>query len=184
VSELPRVTDILQAVGLGPDLEAVPADVLLSARDRGTAVHQAIEAMVYGYFDPSTFPPEYAGYLDGFRAFLKDSGYEAKYAEIEVRHEPWRYRGHPDNIGFMPAQRGPQRALIDFKSGGAAGVDYQLAGYALAWNHEHLTEPIHTALAVSLRRNGTYRVREIDLGEAGPIWLAAVTVYHAQRRKI
>lgn len=178
MSDLPRVTEILAAVNLAPDLSAVPEDVLEIARDRGTAVHQAIEGMVYGYFDPSSFPEEYLPYLDAYRRFLKDSGYEPKYAEIEVRNEVWGYRGHPDSIGFL----GANRVVVDFKSGMAKRVQYQLAGYAHGWNHEHPTEPILSALAVQLRRDGSYRVTEADLGEATPVWLAAVTVHAAQGR--
>jgi hypothetical protein len=174
----PRVTEILKACGLGSDLSMVPDDVLTAAQDRGKAVHEAVELMTYGGFDPSTFPPEHEGYLAAWRAFLKDSGYEPKYAEIEVRSERWRFRGHPDNVGFLNMRR----TLIDLKSGTFDRVDLQLAGYVHAWNEERPAEPVEAALAVQLRRDGSYRVTEADLGAATPIFLAAVLVHRAQQR--
>lgn len=178
MSDLPRVTEILAAVNLGPDLSDVPDDVLELGRERGRVVHEAIEALTYGYFDPSTFPPEYEPYLDAYRNFLKDSGFEPKYSEIEIRSERWGYRGHPDLIGFI----GTQRVLIDAKSGMAKRVQYQLAGYRIAFNEERPQEPIVSALSLQLRRDRTYRAREHDMTEAEPVFQAAVIVHGAQRR--
>jgi hypothetical protein len=178
VSDLPRVTEILAAVNLGPDLSDVPEDVLAFAQQRGRVVHQAIEQMVYACFDPSTFPEESQPYLDAYGYFLQDSGFEPKYSEIEIRSERWRYRGHPDLIGFL----GQQRVVIDAKSGMAKRVEYQLAGYRIAWNEERPTEPIHSAMSLQLRRDGSYRMTEHDMTEAEPVFCAAATVFHAQRR--
>lgn len=175
---LPRVTEILGAVNLAPDLSDVPEDTLLLGRERGRIVHQAIEALTYGYFEPDSFPEEYLPYLDAYRTFLKDSGFEPKYSEIEIRSDRWRYRGHPDLIGFL----GPQRVLIDAKSGIAKRVQYQLAGYRIAFNEERPREPISSALSLQLRRDRTYRVREHDMTEAEPVFQSAVIVYNAQRR--
>lgn len=172
---LPRVTHILDAVGLGPDLSMVAADVLAAAMKRGTAVHEAIEALSYGYFEGCD--PAITGYVDAYRTFVAESGYRVIAAEVEVTHPAWRYRGHPDSVGWI----GSNRAVLDFKTGVSDGVAYQLVGYAEAWNAEHPTELITAAACVELRENGTYRVTEVDLGAAKPVWFAAVTVYHAQK---
>ncbi len=176
-SDFPRVTHILNAVGLGPDLSMVPADVLTAAMARGTAVHQAIEALAYGYFEGCD--PEIAGYVDAYKKFVAESGAEHIASEFEVVHPAWRYVGHPDGLYWI----GKNRTLVDFKSGVTDGVEYQLAAYVEAWNHEHPTEPITAAACVELRENGTYRFREIEIEAAKPVWLAAVTVFHARERR-
>lgn len=176
--DLPRVTEILSAVNLAPDLDDVPPEVLEIGRARGRRVHEAIEALTYGYFDPRQLEPDDEPYLDAWRNFLADSKYQPRYAEVEIKSLRWRYRGHPDNIGFI----GAKRVLIDAKSGIATRVEFQLAGYVEAWNEERPTEPIHSALSVQLRRDRTYRLREHDMGEAVPVFQAAAIVYHAQRR--
>lgn len=176
MSDLPRVTRILQAVGLGPDLSAVPVDVLEAARDRGVRIHEAVEALVYGYLDDLTIDAETEPYVDAYKKFVADSGYEAQYAEIEVRHEAWRYRGHPDNVGWILGKR----ILIDLKSGGAERVQYQLAGYKAAWDAQRPTEPVDSIAAVLLRRDRSYRFIEYVYDDAAPIFFAAATVFHAR----
>lgn len=174
VATLPRVTAVLEALGLGPDLSMVPPAVLELARQRGTAVHRAIEAITYGYLDG--VDPAIAGYLDAYRRFVAESGYQPQYAEVEVRHDVWRYVGHPDSIGFL----GVHRVLLDFKTGDATGVEYQLAAYVMAWNHERPHERITAAGVVELRADGSYRYREVELDAALQVWQAAVIVYHAR----
>lgn len=179
MTDLPRVTAILQSVGLGPDLSRIPEDVLETARDRGTAVHAAIEAITYGYHDAESVPPAIAPYLDAYQKFVAESGFEAKYAEIEVTHPTWRYRGHPDLVGFLLGRR----VILDAKTGGAEGVEYQLAGYRMAWNAERPTEPVDAIASLLLRRNGTYRLVEHSAAEAEPVFLAAATVFYALKRR-
>lgn len=176
MTDLPRVTRILQAVGLGPDLSMVPEDVLEAARDRGVRIHEAIEALCYGYLDDLELDAETLPYIGAFKKFVVDAGYKAEYAEIEVINEAWRYRGHPDNIGWILGKR----VLLDVKSGGAQGVEYQLAGYKAAWDAQHPTAPIDSIAALLLRRDGSYRFIEYAYDEAAPVFFAAATVFHAR----
>lgn len=176
-STLPRVTHILDAMGLGGDFSRVPPDVLEKARLRGSAVHSAIEAMVYGYFeecDAAIMP-----YLDAYNRFLAESKFVPTAAEFEVVHPAWRYCGHPDVIGWL----GKARTLLDFKTGATEGMEYQLVAYVEAWNAQHPTETVKSAACVELRDSGTYRFNEVDLTAARPVWFAAVTVYHARQRR-
>jgi len=176
---LPRVTHILQAVGLGPDLSMVPPDVLARAQERGTAVHKLIEAAVYGYLDEADVTLDIAGYLDAFRKFVAESGAQHIVSEFEVRHDVWNYVGHPDGLYWLLKQR----VIIDFKTGVSDGVEYQLVAYIDAWNSEHPTEQVTAGASVDLRDDGSYRFNEIDLNAARPVWYAAVTVFHAQKRR-
>ena len=103
--KLPRVSEILSAVGLGPDLSMVPPDVLAQAQKRGRAVHEAIEACAYGYLDEAMLDPIVLPYLAAYRRFVAESGHEAIGAEIEVVHPEWHYVGHVDRVGWLLAKR-------------------------------------------------------------------------------
>ena len=177
---LPRVTEILADVGLGPDYSAVPPDVLGDAQRRGRAVHEAIEALVYGYLDEAEVAEDVLPRLDAYRRFVKESGYETTHTEIEVVHAAWRYRGHLDTLGGFQGKR----SILDFKNMDAielAPAAYQLAAYRAAWNAEHPTEPVEALAVVQLKSDATYRLHEVSAAEAEPIWYAACMVYHAQK---
>lgn len=177
---LPRVTQILNAVGLGPDFSAVPPEVLEAARVRGRAVHNAIEALVYDFLDESVLAPDVLIRLDAYRRFIKESGYETTHTEIVVEHPVWRYRGHPDTVGWLVRKR----VILDWKNVDAldlAAASFQLAGYRAAWNAEHPTESVEALGVVQLKSDGTYRFHEVSAAEAERVWFAAVTVFHAQK---
>lgn len=177
---LPRVTEILATVGLGPDFSSVPPAVLAAAQKRGTAVHEAIEALAYGYLE--TVDPEIEPYLDAYRRFVKESGHEAVASEVEVIHPAWQYVGHVDRIGWLQGRR----VILDWKSTAALDVPaagLQLAGYRLAWNALHPSETIDTTAAVELHADATYKFREINAAEHEQTFLAAVVVYRARKER-
>ena len=176
---LPRVTEILAATGLGFDPTGISAPVLEAARLRGELVHAGIEALVYGYEAPALTDPIAAPYLDAWRKFLAESGFKAERAEFEVAHPAWRYQGHPAVLGWLLGKR----IILDAKTGDQTGVAYQLAGYRAAWNAEHPTEPVEAIAAVKLNYDGRYRFHEIEVPAAERVWLAAVTVFHAQQEQ-
>ena len=179
---LPRVTAILQDVGLGPDFTGVPAAVLEVARIRGSAVHAAIEGIVYKYLDESALAEDVLPRLDAYRRFVKESGYETIHTEIEVVHEAWRYRGHPDSVGWLVKRR----AILDFKnmdsmdSTAHRAASLQLCAYRAAWNAQHPALPVDALAVVQLLSDGTYRVHEASIAEWEPLWFAAVMVFHAK----
>jgi hypothetical protein len=172
----PRVTTILSAVGLGPDFTLVRPDVVELARDRGSRLHALLEAEHYGYLDEADVTPELAPRLDAYRKFVADSGHEPVLTEFEVRHAAWKFIGHPDRLGWINGHR----CIIDFKSGGTDGAEYQIALYVLAYNHEHPDEPVSVGAILELRDDATYRFTEVDLAAATQVALAAIVVYRAQ----
>ena len=195
---LPRVTEILAAVGLGPDYAEVPPAILLRAASRGTAVHEAIGEHLAGTLwgvDAQIQPR-----LDAFQRFLSDSGYAPietpeEFRNPEFPHEstlvhPYGFTGHidPGGIGWLHGVR----ALVDWKTTVrlSASLAYQLAGYRLLWRHVRPAERIEISLAVQLRADGGYRVWDpekerpyILAADAEAVFLAALTVYRAQRRR-
>jgi hypothetical protein len=173
---LPRVTEILRVVGLGPTFIGVDESVLEAARARGSAAHAAIEADHYGY--GAEVAPEIAPYLDAYRKFVAESGHEAVASERAIIHPTWQYVGHIDRVGWLIQKR----CLLDWKM--VESVDlvcagYQLAGYRLAWNAQHPTEPVDLTAVVQFRKDGTYRFHDVNAAEHEPVFLAAVTVYRA-----
>jgi hypothetical protein len=186
---MPRVTQVLQACGLGPDLSAIAPAVLERALKRGSFVHQAIEDDAYGLLDEAALSDEVRAYLASYRAFLVDTGHRPIVSEVEVRHPVWHYAGKLDRVGWQ----GPARVLVDWKTGWdpdlfAAAI--QTAAYEAAWEAQHPTEPISRRLVVRLTPEG-YRIYDMEeLGEdypgASEAWLifqAAMVLYRARERK-
>lgn len=174
---LPRVSEILEAVGLGPDLSRVPTEVLAAAQARGTEVHRLIEAEVYGYLDPDEVAPSVAGYLNAWRRFVTEANFQPIKAEFEVTSRSWGYIGHPDVMGWINGRR----CIPDCKTGETDGAEYQVSAYVLAHNEEHPTARVEVGAVLQLRDSGTYRFVEIDLQAATQVWLAALVVYQAQK---
>lgn len=180
---LPSVTQILAACHLGPDLSSIAPAVLERARRRGTALHEAIEALTYGYLDRGALDEEIKGYLAGYERFQADSGYKPVVSEVEVVSTKWGYVGHADGVGWI----GPERTMPDWKSVAVLDVDsvsYQLAAYKLAWEEQHPKEPIKRLYGIQFRPDGTHRMHEVTtVAEATQVFQAAVLVYRARMRR-
>jgi hypothetical protein len=74
---LPSVTQILQASGI-IDFSKIPQPILLAARDRGTAVHQAAHYYNEQDLDVEAFErdfPEYWPYLSAWITFRREAGF-------------------------------------------------------------------------------------------------------------
>jgi len=103
----PSVTEILQAVGLAPDLSMVKPEVLAWASARGTALHRAIELHAKGTLDANSLHEEIKGALAGYLKFVQDSGHEAVASELElVDDKRWGIMGHPDRVGTIKSVEG------------------------------------------------------------------------------
>lgn len=179
-SAYPRVSEILDAAGLGPDYSHVPNDGRLErAAQRGTDNHALVAAHHYGYLDEGqTAPPAYL-------AFLEESGHEPIISEFEVVSERWQYVGHPDRVGWLSGRRG----LFDWKfieSLAVVPVRRQLAGYKIAWDEQRPDEPIAFCAAVQFLSTGRPKLHEFttdEMATATNEFLAAVVCYHARGRK-
>lgn len=178
-STYPRVSQILQAAGLGPDFSGVPARILESASARGTSGHALIAAHRYGYLDPGEVAPP------AYLAFLEESGWTPEVCEFEVVSSRWRFVGHPDCRGWMAARRG----LLDWKftdSLDVVPVQRQLAGYRLAWQEQHPDQPIAFCAAVQFLSTGRPKFHEFtkdEMDQATNEFQAACVCYYARRRK-
>lgn len=179
----PRVTTILDAVGLGPCFDGARAGDLEAALLRGQAFDRLVEAHHYGYEEEVA--PEVAPYYEAYLKFVADTGHTPIKSQFTVRSARWRYEGHPDRLGWLQGFR----CIPDWKC--VATVQKwptmrQLAAYRLAWNEEHPGEPVALVCAVQFRPDATYRIHEFtkdDLARAESEFLAAVTVWHAKERR-
>ncbi len=177
----PHVSTILMACGLGPDLSHVPERFLEPARERGSSLHEAIEADHYGLdLEPSL---EAAPFFSAYRKFRAETDHEPIVSEFRVEHALWRYIGRLDRVGWQTWPKlGRRRTLYDWKSGDTLDlkpVARQLAAYRMAWNHMRPAEPIEVLAAVQFRSDGTYRLHRIEDPRAEEVFLAATVVYRA-----
>lgn len=126
---VPSVTTILKPLN---DFGFVRGDVLEYARDRGSAVHEAIELLAADDLDEDSLDPVILPYLDGYRRFLADTGFVALASEQMVYHSKFGYAGTFDTIGIL----NKQRAVIDYKTGASLPISVgpQLAAYQNAYN--------------------------------------------------
>jgi len=74
---LPAVTRVLQRAGL-VDFSSIPTSILLAARDRGNAVHQAVHYFNEDALDVDDFQrtfPDYWPYVSAWITFRRESGF-------------------------------------------------------------------------------------------------------------
>lgn len=179
----PSVTEILQAVGLAPDLSMVKPDILAWAQARGTALHKAIELHTKGTLDLESLHPEIVGALKAYLDFVHDSGHEAHASELELVHPTWGFMGHPDRVGTLAKLT--DLVLIDWKMTASFSTNYvrhQLAGYRILWNAVHPEMPVNKVFGLHLKKDGKYALHDVTDPEAEQAFLAAVLIHRAQRR--
>lgn len=180
----PSVTEVLDAVGLGVNLNGVPAEIRDAAMARGRAVHTVLEWILTGVpFDPATMAESIRPYVQAAEAFLAESGFDAVAVEKELLHPTWKFLGHPDWIGYCRKWPGEPLCLIDLKTG-EADLDtakYQLAGYALLWAAQVGAPTLRKTAIVEAHDDGSYRVLPVDAKRAEQTVLASLVVYRARR---
>lgn len=180
--DLPRVTSVLSAVGLAPDLSGIDPAVLERARERGSRLHELIEAEHYGYLSDMEIEPAVQPYFDAFRLFRTATSFKPIVCEVEVQSERWGYVGHADCVGWY----GSTRTILDWKATATLDkqyVSYQLAAYRLAWREMHPKEPAENCVAVQFRPDATFRLHKVVDPMAEQVFLAALIVYRARAER-
>jgi hypothetical protein len=188
---LPRVTDILKAVGLG--YRDDPGELYSAAREeamqRGKALHRVIE----WYDAGKAMKPLHEEIEGGFGAYLKfrqEHEHIIWATECELTH-PDGWCGHLDRVGLLDGEP----TVIDWKhpktkltTQAIRIANWQTAAYKVLWE-AHVEalgcgdDPPVTRKVVELRRDGTYDVHPMsDEEDPEGVFLAAVKVYKAQTR--
>lgn len=152
-----RVTEILQRAGLingsGFFDEA--------SRDRGSAVHLALEYDDQNDLDEASIAPEYVGYVQAYRRFKVETGFIPELIEHEVKYPRENYIGHLDRYGMLR----DWPAVVDIKTNKQGVVSdwvrYQLVAYAFALNPDRYLHRV----AVALRPDGKYKCRVFSIDE-------------------
>ena len=111
---IPHVSLILAATGISPDWRKVDPIVLERKRLLGTALHKCLHFLQENDLDESSVDPDVVPYLEGYKLFVKDTGFVAQ--QVEVRRWPeingMPYGGTLDVVGML----WHEPALVDFKS--------------------------------------------------------------------
>ncbi len=179
---IPGITAVLKRVGLIDD-----RFYSVEARDRGTAVHAAIEYLQDGDLERSSLAPLLVPYVEAWERFRDEMGWEPiERPELLVGSETLRFATRIDGVGRL---RGDNRIAVgNWKTGGPERWhSLQSAGEAMAY-----AETIGRATSLALRRfalylrdDGTYRFHEHRLAESfrdTDDFRAAVRIYHVQER--
>lgn len=184
LGQIPSVTEILEAMKLGPNYNGVPAARLERKRLFGQALHRAIQYDVEGALDEATLHPDIIGGFRAYRAVL-ESGFRVERAEVELIDPQWRVKGHPDALATAP-HGAP--AIIDWKF--AKGYDLDAAAYQLAayrWLVRQVLGEDRMPYVIELHADGRPNVTALGTRiaelNAEQVFLASVVVYHAQRRR-
>lgn len=183
VNGIPSVTEILTAVGLCQDYSFL-GDQAEYYRNRGTAIHQAIQWFEEGTLDEASLHPEIRPALAAYRRFVEETGHMVEASELELIH-PWGFCGHLDRVGLVNGDL----AICDWKSGTSLdlkGATLQLAGYGLLYAHqlgiEYPDRPLPDVkrYIVHLKPDGTYKLIDVTDAYSLQIFLAAVIVHRAR----
>lgn len=150
---LPSVTTVIREAGL-MDSTFWNSE----ACNRGTRVAKMTAYFDQGDLEESTVDQAELGYLNAWRRFLSESGFEVGGVE-QLVYMPGRVAGTLDRIGLLNSVS----ALIDIKTGQeSAWHAIQTAGYSM------LTGRRNRRYACYLAEDGKYKlVQHSDLGDFG-----------------
>ena len=148
---VPSVTTILAPL---IDYSMVSPDVLERGRLLGQAVHKMTELYDLDDLDESSLNEVMLKYLDGWKAFKRDTGFEPATIEQRMYHPRFEYCGTSDRTGIIKRKK----AVIDIKKMMSLGavIGIQLAAYQEM--HNLKGEGITHRYALGLRPDGTYRL--------------------------
>lgn len=183
---IPSVTEILRAVGVSVDFEAIGAmssrlaDQIDRRRQLGTVVHQDAHSFDDDDLDWSTVDPGVEPYLRAWAAFRENTGLQPLTRERRIFHPVWNVAGTLDGIFLAPSGR---TILVDIKLGSPidAAVHLQTAAYEASYEIEH-PESVDERWAVQLtpERSVPYRITPFTDWRDFQKFQACVAVYNEQ----
>lgn len=167
--KVPSVSEILAPLSADRYRDLNPA-VLQQAAARGTAVHEATEALDYE-LDPEIVP-DIAGYVEAYIAFLRDYFPAWEMVEGRVCYEGWEgedlmpiFAGTVDRYGKIDGRP----AVVDIKTYAsmttealiAASCQTQLYRCAIDGNYNSLWHSMKRYV-LHLKKDGNYRLIDLD----------------------
>ena len=174
---LPSVTQVLKPL---QDFSMIAPAVLEHARQRGIAVHIAVQLDICNDLVEESVAPELAGYLQAWRAFRHDSGiHEADFGDPEkpLYHPLYGFAGTPD-VPFFFKKRW---AVLDVKTADALSPVWglQTAAY-LELINANTPKGHHKVVdrySLRLRENGTYRLEQHTDKNDWQVFLSCLTIH-------
>lgn len=172
---IPSVTQVLKMSGW-VSFEGIAKDVLENKRGIGEAVHKCAQYFDEGDLEESTVLPEWAGYLDAWKKFVRES--QVQILGTEQKHlgtvNGMPYGMTYDRLAIVDGEE----SLLELKTC-AAKEDYwglQLAGYDLGLPQckDALRRKRY---AVQLKKDGNYRLWPFEdaMDYDGFTWSLAIT---------
>jgi len=106
---VPGVTSIIRAAGLMGDTSHYTE----YARERGKAVHAAVEMYEQDDLDPASLHPDIVPYLDAWIKFKRETGYKSETQEQIIYNPANQYAGMLDQTGLIKGYT----CVLDLKTG-------------------------------------------------------------------
>lgn len=156
---VPSVTQLLKPVGF--DYDSIPRHIVQHASERGTAVHAATEFYDDGDLDEDSVDLEILPYVQAWRLFREQSGFQVFRSEVRVYSERHGFAGTFDCLGVLNRQL----AIVEKKTTAQLhpSTAIQVSAYMRAFNEgKPREEQAKRCYSVWLRRDGTYRLDEHD----------------------
>jgi hypothetical protein len=173
---LPGVTRVIREAGLYDERHWTQ-----EARDRGSAVHQALHYLDEGDLDEASIDPAIGGYIAAWQRFMRESGAKVLAAELPLYHPARTYGGTIDRILETPYG---YRMLVDIKTGPIVMATWvQLFAYA------QMLPAAHCGMVrrgIRLDANGCYSLVAPSIHlyqQIGAVWNAALTLYHHRKQE-
>lgn len=178
---IPSVTQILEAAGLS-DVSRIPKDILERASNFGKAVHKAIELHCKGNLDMDSVDPILMLYLEAWKAFAEDFGYQFKRAEHRGAHPTYRYGFTIDQEGEITKGKYQGLAIGDIKTGQAyPSHKYQLnGGYKLAIGNANT---FILYLNPEFKPRGYKVIFAVNNKRDQAVFLSALTLYNVRKEE-
>ena len=127
-----RVPGVTSVMVRALDFGGAPQAALELARQRGSAVHRAVELDLLGTLDDDTVTDMARPYLTQFRVWRHAVAFKPIAAEMRLASRRYGYAGTPDALGTMCDTPPGYVDLIDWKATAAVPITAgpQTAGYA------------------------------------------------------
>lgn len=164
---LPSVTQIIRFLNYDT-AENAKAWLRDAAGIRGSKIHAYCEDIDYGAL-PDRIDWDCIGYVDAYKAFLRDYRPEWLYVEQKLGSLALGYAGTIDRIGLIDGVV----TIVDLKTGSKvnkATLTAQLIGYQELCLDNGLIHRLPNLLGLQLKKDGTYKLipceRDYDLWKA------------------
>lgn len=174
------VSQILEAAGLTGS--KIQLESNRYALNRGTQVHLATQLYEERVLDFETLDPVIIPYLEAWKKFLADSGFQSIHVESRKYHSRYRYAGTIDRIGLLDEKP----TIIDIKTGAGLSkwVPLQLAGYAgLACDSSLAPCDEIQRYACLLTKDGDYKLTRFSNTRDWAVFCAALTLANWKEEK-